>query len=78
MGNFEDAILKFKFTLEFDSEADFIHETYINIGKCYFQIGDFDNALTNLLIGKSIAEKRSIDKWVREAEKLISEINGDS
>lgn len=76
-GNYKDAIQKFKLTIELDPQADFIHETYINMGKCYLKIGDIDNALETLIKGKMIAEKRNDSKWIKKAEKSISTVNSE-
>ncbi len=57
-------------------EWDFFlfYNSYINMGKCYKELGMYDIALENFLEGKKLAEEVNNSYYVNEADEHISEI----
>ncbi|KKL93114.1 hypothetical protein LCGC14_1877940 [marine sediment metagenome] len=57
-------------------EWDFFlfYNSYINMGKCYKELGMYDIALENFLEGKKLAEEVNNYYCVNEADEHISEI----
>jgi len=55
-------------------DVHLIYDSYINMGKCYKELGMYDIALENFIEGKRLAEEVNNYYLVNEADKHISEI----
>lgn len=55
-------------------DVHLIYNSYINMGKCYKELGMYDIALENFIEGKRLAEEVNNYYLVNEADKHISKI----
>ncbi len=77
---YEKAIEEFQKAIEIDSNAWFIHQTYIKIGICYAALENIELAVQNLKIGKEltsnlISDFESKSKWLAIGELFLAEID---
>jgi Mn-dependent DtxR family transcriptional regulator len=76
---YEEAIEKFLRAIEMARDEWYINQTYIKLGICYKELDNFDLAVENLIIGKDLMEKSSIDpetkqKWLIIVNLFLAEI----
>lgn len=72
---YEDILKKVKEDLEPKTFVYFNHITHLKLGICYREEGNVEKALDHIKEGKQIAERRNLKKWIKKAEKLLSETN---
>ncbi len=58
VGDYEDAIKQFEEAIELDPTGWFIDQSYIKMGLCYMNLGEFEKAKKNFEIGKELLEKK--------------------
>lgn len=75
-GEYEEAIEKFKQAVNINPRGFYAHISYNRIADCYFELGDYENALEAAEKSKEIANKLLLDEYKYEftAEKLIEKI----
>ncbi|MFX1327274.1 MAG: tetratricopeptide repeat protein [Promethearchaeota archaeon] len=76
---YKKAIEEFQKAIEIDSNAWFIHQTYIKIGICYVALENIKLAVQNLKIGKKltsnlISDFESKNKWLAIIDLFLAEI----
>ncbi len=77
LGEYEDAIEKLKEALNLEPTGWFAFETCLKMGRCFKELGKFENALEYYEKGKKFTEKMhpsEREDYLRKAEILISEI----
>ncbi|MHA1192764.1 MAG: hypothetical protein ACTSP9_10770 [Promethearchaeota archaeon] len=58
VGEYEDAIKQFEEAIELTPTGWFIDQSYIKMGLCYTELGDFERAKEKFEIGKDLLEKK--------------------
>ena len=58
VGEYEDAIKQFEEAIELSPTGWFIDQSYIKMGLCYTELGDFERAKESFEIGKDLLEKK--------------------
>jgi len=83
-GDFEGAIKKYKKAIELivtdtenTSDENFIHETYIKIGKCYGNVNQRELALKFVKKGKRLAEKKNDEYWMNRATIILKNLKDE-
>jgi Tfp pilus assembly protein PilF len=71
---YEEAIVKFQKALELEPNGFFTHETYIKMGECYKELGNYDKIVEYGKKGKELAIARKEEEWIKRANKLLLEI----
>ncbi len=76
---YEAAVKEFQKAMELSSYEWFIYQTYIKLGICYKELGDYELAVENLKKGKELTNKYLIDidtkrQWLTIAELFLAEI----
>ncbi|UCD01811.1 MAG: hypothetical protein JSV23_01980 [Promethearchaeota archaeon] len=76
---YKEAIEKFLTVIEVAEDDWYINQTYIKLGICYKELGDYDLAVKNLAKGRDLMEKSSTDtetkkKWLSIANLFLTEI----
>lgn len=74
-GEYQEAINSFKQAIKVDPNGWFLYETYIKMGKCYAELGLYQQGLENIEMGKIKAEKNNEDEWVKIAHEYEEDIN---
>ncbi|KKN37344.1 hypothetical protein LCGC14_0764600 [marine sediment metagenome] len=78
---FENAIEKYEKAIELlesktdiDPDENFSYETFIKMGKCYYEIKNREAALKHLQWGKKIAEEKNNQFWVKKATIYLKKL----
>ena len=76
---YKKAIKEFEIAIKIDSNAWFIHQTYIKIGICYTALEDNELAAQNLELGKELTSKiisdlESKNRWLAIVDLFLAEI----
>jgi len=71
---YEKAILAFEKILDLEPDLSSIFNSYINIGKCYYELGLNKIALNKFFCAKQLAEKEQDDHLIKKANECISDI----
>lgn len=58
VGDYEDAIKQFKEAIGMNPTGWYIDQSYIKMGLCYMELGDFESAKENFEIGKELLGKK--------------------
>jgi len=58
VGDYEDAIKQFEEAIEINPTGWYIDQSYIKMGLCYMELGDFESAKENFEIGKDLLGKK--------------------
>ncbi len=58
VGDYEDSIKQFEEAIEMNPTGWYIDQSYIKMGLCYMELGDFESAKENFEIGKDLWEKK--------------------
>ena len=58
VGDYEDAIKQFEEAIEMSPTGWYIDQSYIKMGLCYMELGDFESAKEKFEIGKDLLEKK--------------------
>jgi len=77
LGEYENAIAKYKKALEIEPIGDFAYQTCIKMGKCYQKLKKYDDALEYYEKGKVLTERMmpgNRELYEHEAGKYISEL----
>ncbi len=77
--DYENAVDKFQKAIDISSYEWFIYQTYIKLGICYKELGNYELAVENLKKGKELTNIYMIDidtkrQWSTIAELFIAEI----
>ncbi|MFX0000644.1 MAG: hypothetical protein ACFE9Q_12065 [Candidatus Hodarchaeota archaeon] len=77
--DYKNAVLELQNVLELASDEWYINQTYIKLGICYKELGEFNLAVENLKKGKELTNKASIDnvtnqKWQKIADIFLTAI----
>ncbi|MFX1569108.1 MAG: hypothetical protein ACFFCV_12155 [Promethearchaeota archaeon] len=77
---YEEAIKKFEKAIEIGADEWYINQTYIKLGICYKELGNYKLALENLNKGKRLTEEIVVDaetkqKWNSIADLFLLEIS---
>ena len=78
--DYEYAKEQFLKAIEIDPQRWYIHQSYVKLGICYKELGNYDLALENLIKGKKLTQKQfcnfqTKEKWLTIADLFINEIN---
>ncbi|MFX0077410.1 MAG: tetratricopeptide repeat protein, partial [Candidatus Hermodarchaeota archaeon] len=76
---YEDAVNQFKKALKLTEDDWYVPQTYVKLGICYKELGNFEKAKEQLNKGKELTEKSSIEedikhKWSEIADLFLTEI----
>jgi len=74
-GDYQEAINKFKQAMKVDPNGWFIHQSYIKMGKCNTELGNYQQALINIEKGRKIAKENNEGEWVKTANEYEEDIN---
>lgn len=72
--DYKKALKQLEKALDLNPKADYLHETYIKIGKCHLRLGEMHEAVKYVKMGEEIAKEKNDKQWMRKAEKYLSEI----
>ena len=77
--DYEEAIDHFQKALELAGNEWFANQTYIKLGICYKERGNYEMAIINLNKGKELTEALALEenlkqKWIKMADLFINEI----
>jgi tetratricopeptide (TPR) repeat protein len=75
-GEYEEAIEMFKQAVKINPGGFYAHISYNRIAECYFELGDYENALEAAEKSKNVADKLLWDEYKYDytADKLIKKI----
>jgi Mn-dependent DtxR family transcriptional regulator len=77
--NYQDAANQFQKALELTEDDWYIPQTYVKLGICHKELGNFEKATEQLNKGKELTKKSSIEdeikqKWFKIADLFLAEI----
>jgi hypothetical protein len=77
--NYEDAVNQFQNTLKLNEDDWYVPQTYVKLGICHKELGNFEKATEQLIKGKELIKKSSIDenikqKWFKITDLFLAEI----